>query len=31
LICGSCNGGLGLLGDDPKRCQRAAQYLRKHA
>lgn len=28
LLHGVCNSGVGLLGDDPERCTRAAAYLR---
>ena len=31
LLCGHCNRGIGLLGDDPKTVQRAADYLRFHS
>lgn len=27
LLCRNCNSGLGMLGDDPQRLRRAAQYL----
>jgi hypothetical protein len=26
-LCHDCNKGLGFLGDDPKRCERAVDYL----
>lgn len=29
LLCSSCNLGIGKLGDDPDRLERAAMYLRK--
>ena len=28
LLCGSCNTGIGLLGDDPLRLERAVAYLK---
>ena len=28
-ICNNCNGGMGLLGDDPKVLRKAAHYLTK--
>lgn len=31
LLCVLCNTALGLLGDDPERLTRAADYLRSHA
>lgn len=31
LLCSNCNMMLGLLGDDPERMERAAEYLREHA
>ena len=31
LLCCNCNKGIGLLGDDPKTVQRAADYLRFHS
>ncbi len=31
LLCGHCNRGIGLLSDDPKTVQRAADYLRFHS
>jgi hypothetical protein len=31
LLHGSCNTGIGHLGDDPDRCERAAAYLRTAA
>lgn len=30
LLCPDCNGGIGLLGDNPKILHRAIQYLRDH-
>jgi hypothetical protein len=27
-LCHDCNRGLGFLGDDPDRCQRAVEYLK---
>lgn len=30
LLCASCNRAIGLLGDDPSRLEKAADYLRKH-
>lgn len=27
LLCASCNSGIGLLGDDPKKLMRAVRYL----
>ncbi len=29
-LCGGCNKGIGHLGDDPERVERAAAYLRRH-
>ena len=29
LLCSSCNYGISILGDDPNRLERAAQYLRQ--
>lgn len=29
LLCANCNRGVGLLGDDPEACDRAAEYLRR--
>jgi hypothetical protein len=29
-LCHDCNRGLGFLGDDPDRCQRAVDYLKDH-
>lgn len=31
LLCPLCNTGMGALGDDPARCEQAAQYLRAAA
>lgn len=31
FLCHPCNGALGLLKDDPSRCDRAAAYLRSHS
>lgn len=30
VLCSWCNTALGLLGDDPERMDRAAEYLRNH-
>lgn len=30
LLCGTCNVGIGMLGDDPARLDDAAGYLRRH-
>lgn len=30
ILCSGCNMGIGHLGDDPARCEKAAAYLRKH-
>ena len=30
MLCGSCNGMLGLARDDPKVLKRAVKYLEKH-
>jgi len=30
VLCASCNLGLGLFGDDPKRLEAAANYLHRH-
>jgi len=30
LLCGSCNLGIGHLGDDVERLRRAVRYLSKH-
>jgi hypothetical protein len=30
LLCGSCNGALGLFKDDPARLRAAADYIEKH-
>lgn len=30
LLCGRCNTGIGLLGDDPKIIQAALDYLERH-
>jgi hypothetical protein len=29
LLCGPCNGGIGMLGDDAERVAKAAEYLRR--
>lgn len=31
LLCGPCNRAIGLLKDDPRRCNNAAEYLYKYA
>ena len=31
LLCGSCNGGMGLLGDDPQRLRQAADYIEENS
>lgn len=30
ILCHGCNVGIGYMGDDPARVQRAADYLRRH-
>ena len=30
LLCNSCNGGLGLMRDNPEILIKASQYLKKH-
>lgn len=30
VLCGDCNSGIGLLGDDPKRLSKAVEYLNKY-